>query len=185
VDILPGMVELAKERASIEGVTGKVDFMVGDAQKLPMGDDLFDIVLGEFITGLVNDKEGAISEYVRVAKPGGTIGLNEATWLKMPPPQEIIGFLDRTVGYKNELFTTEGWKNLLERFGIKQIRAITYKSESLSDPKEDIKDLIRSFPKVLYSLIRHPRFRTFIKMSMAVPHNLLDYFGYGLYVGRT
>lgn len=35
------------------------------------------------------------------------------------------------------------------------------------------------------SLIRRPRFRKFIKMSIAVPHNLLDYFGYGLYVGRT
>lgn len=185
VDILPGMVEMAKERAIAEGVAGRVEFMVGDAQKLPLGDGLFDIVLGEFITGLVDDKEGAIREYVRVAKPGGTIGLNEATWLKAPPPQEIIGFLDRTAGFKNELFTTEVWKNLLERSGIKQIRAITYKSESLSDRKEDIKDLVRSFPKILYSLIRHPGFRAFIKMSMAAPNNLLDYFGYGLYVGRT
>jgi ubiquinone/menaquinone biosynthesis C-methylase UbiE len=185
VDILPGMVERAKERASAEDVTGKVDFMVGDAQKLPMGDDFFDVVLGEFITGLVNDKEAAVSEYIRVAKPSGTIGLNEATWLKTPPPQEIIGFLDRTAGFKGELFTTEGWKDLLERSGIKKIRARTYKSESISDPKEDIKDLIRSFPKVLYSLIRHPRFRSFIKLSMAAPNNLLDYFGYGLYVGRT
>ena len=95
VDILPGMVE----RARAEGVTGRVKFKGGDAQKLPLGDDLFDIVLGEFITGLVDDKEGAISEYVRVAKPGGSIGLNEATWLKAPPPQEIIGFLGRTVGF--------------------------------------------------------------------------------------
>ena len=51
--------------------------------------------------------------------------------------------------------------------------------------KEDIKDLIESFPRVLYSLIRRPKFREFIKMSIAVPKNLLDYFGYGLYVGRT
>lgn len=185
VDILPGMVELAKARARAEGVTGKVDFMVGDAQKLPVGDDLFDIVLGEFITALVDDKEGAIREYIRVAKPGGTIGLNEATWLKASPPQEIIGFLDRTAGFKGELFAIDGWKNLLERSGIKQIRAGTYKSETLCDPKEDIKDLVRSFPKVLYSLIRRPRFRVFIKMSMAAPNNLLDYFGYALYVGRT
>jgi ubiquinone/menaquinone biosynthesis C-methylase UbiE len=162
VDILPGMVERAKERAN-----------------------LFDIVLGEFITGLVDDKESAVSEYVRVAKPGGTIGLNEATWLKVPPPQEIIGFLDRTVGFKSELFTTEGWKELLERSGMKEIIVRNHKAESLSDPKEDIKDLIRSFPRVVYSLIRRPMFREFIKKSIAVPNNLLDYFGYGLFVGRT
>jgi ubiquinone/menaquinone biosynthesis C-methylase UbiE len=185
VDILPGMVERAKERARAERVTGRVEFKVGDAQKLPLRDDLFDIVLGEFITGLVDDKEGALSEYIRVAKPGGTIGLNEATWLKSPPPQEIIEFLDRTVGFKGELFTTEGWKELLKRSGMKEIIVRNHKTESLSDPKEDIKDLIRSFPRVLYSLIRRPRFREFIKKSIAVPHNLLDYFGYGLYVGRT
>jgi ubiquinone/menaquinone biosynthesis C-methylase UbiE len=166
-------------------VAGKVAFIVGDAQELPLGDDLFDVVLGEFVTGLMHDKERAVREYIRVAKPDGTIGLNEATWLKTPPPQAIIGFLDRTAGFKNELFTSEGWKNLLERSGIKQIIAKTYRSETLGNPKEDLKDLIRSFPKVLYHLIRNPRFRAFIKMSIAAPDNLLDNFGYGLYVGRT
>lgn len=185
VDILPAMVARARERARAEGVTGKVDFMVADAQKLPTEDNLFDIVLGEFITGLVHDKEGAVKEYVRIAKPGATIGLNEATWLEMPPPQELIEFLAGAAGFKNELFTSDGWKNLLEKSGIKQIRARTYRSESLSDPKEDLKDLARSFPKVLSSLIRRPTFRALIKMSMAAPGHLLNYFGYGLYVGRT
>ena len=41
VDILPGMVGRAKDRARAESVTGRVEFMVGDAQKLPLGDDLF------------------------------------------------------------------------------------------------------------------------------------------------
>jgi ubiquinone/menaquinone biosynthesis C-methylase UbiE len=185
VDILPAMVERAKKRARAEGVTGRVEFKVGDAQKLPLGDGLFDVVLGEFITGLVGDKDSVVSEYIRVAKPGGTIGLNEATWLKTPPPQEIIGFLGRTVGFKGELFTPDGWRELLERQGMKEITAITHKAPSLSDPKEDIKDLLRSLPRVLYSLIRWPKFRAFIKMSSSVPKNLLDYFGYGLYVGRT
>lgn len=185
VDILPAMIERAKKRARAEGVTRKVKFMVGDVHKLPLDNDVFDVVLGEFITGLVHDKEGAVKEYVRLAKPGGTIGLNEATWLKSPPPREIIGFLADAVGFKGELFTSEGWKDLLERSGIKQISAKTFRSESLSNPKEDIKDLARSLPKFLSSLIRRPRFRSFIKMSMVVPDNLLDYFGYGLYVGRT
>jgi len=185
VDILPGMVERAKERASAEGVTAKVEFKVGDAQKMPLEDNMFDVVLGEFITGLVDDKYSAVKEYIRVARPGGTIGLNEATWLKALPPHEIIDFLDRRVGFKGEFFTADGWKELLESRGIKEITVRTNKAPSLGDPKENIKDLLRSFPRVLYSLIRRPRFREFIKMSLSVPDNLLDYFGYGLYVGRT
>ena len=185
VDILPAMVQRAKERTRAEGITRKVEFMVGDAQELPLGDDVFDVVLGEFITGLVHDKESAVKEYVRVAKPGGTIGLNEATWLKTPPPMEIIRFLAGAVGFKEELFSSKGWKDLLERSGIKQISAKTYRSGSLSEPKEDLKDLVRSLPKVVYSLIRRPKFRALIKMPMAAPDHLLDYFGYGLYVGRA
>ena len=185
VDILLAMVERAKERANAEGVNTSVEFRVGDAQKLPFEDDLFDVVLGEFITGMVDDKDRAVSEYIRVAKSGGTIGLNEATWIKAPPPQEIIGFLSRTVGFTGELFTSDGWMQLLERQGIKDIMVTANKAESLRDPMENIKDVFGSLLRVLYSLIRRSKFRAFIKMSLAVPNNLLDYFGYGLYIGRT
>ena len=89
MDILPGMVERAKERARDENVIERVDFKVGNAQKLPMDEGLFDVVLGEFITGLVDDKERAVREYVRVAKPGGTIGLNQGTWMQSQPPPEL------------------------------------------------------------------------------------------------
>jgi ubiquinone/menaquinone biosynthesis C-methylase UbiE len=184
VDILPGMVELANERASAEGVAERVDFKVGDAQELPLSDDLFDVVIGEFITGLVNDKERAVREYVRVAKAGGTIGLNEATWLQTPPPPELIEFLGKTIGFRGKLLTPEEWIELLERCGMKELDTRTYKSDSLSNPKEDVKDLVRALPKVVYSFLRRPLFREFLKVSVAVPKNLLDYFGYGLYVGQ-
>ncbi len=151
---------------------------------LPVNDDLFDVVLGEFITGLVNDKEKAVREYVRVAKIGGTIGLNEATLLQTPPPSEVIEFLEKTVGFKGQLLTKQGWVELLESCGVRALSAKTYKANSLSNPMEDIKDLIRAFPKVLYSLLRRPSFRAFLRVSLAVPKHLLDYFGYGLYVGR-
>ena len=185
IDILPGMVERAGQRARTEGVTDRVEFKVGDAQKLPLADNGFDIVLGEFITGLVDDKESALSEYVRVAKPGGTIALNEATWLKAPPPRNIIEFLSKAAGFKGALYTSQGWKERLERSGVKEIMARTFKSDSLGNPKEDIKDLIVSLPGVVFSLIRRPRFREFMKMSLAIPNDLLDYFGYGLYVGHV
>ena len=74
---------------------------------------------------------------------------------------------------------------LLERCGVKNLLVRTYKADSLSNPKEDIKDLVRTLPKVVYSLIRRPMFREFLKMSRDVPGNLLDYFWYGFYVRQT
>ena len=185
VDILPGMVERAKERARAEQVADRAEFKVGDAQELPLDADQFDVVVGEFVTGLVDGKEGAVREYARVAKPGGTLGLNEATWLQIPPPPELEAFLRNAVGFRGTLLTSEEWKKLLESLGVKRLHVRTHKAESLSNPKEDIRDLIWALPKVVYSVLRRPEFRAFLKMSVRVPGNLLDYFGYGLYVGQV
>jgi hypothetical protein len=125
-----------------------------------------------------------VREYARVAKPGGTIGLNEATWLQTPPPPELTEFLRKTVGFRETLLTSEEWMELLESCGVKGLQVRTYKADSLSNPKEDIKDLVRTLPKVVHSILRQPMFREFLKMSVGVPRNLLDYFGYGLYVGQ-
>ncbi|MGD9001802.1 MAG: class I SAM-dependent methyltransferase, partial [Anaerolineae bacterium] len=159
VDILPGMVERANERAEAEGIDGRVDFWVGDAQQLPLGDDLFDVVLGEFITGLVDEKEKTVEEYVRVGRAGGTIRLNEGTWLQTPPPPELAEFLETTMGFRGKLLTSEEWLGLLEGCGVKDLKVRIYKADSLSNPKEDIKDVIGTLPKLVYSLLRRPMLR--------------------------
>jgi len=38
--------------------------------------------VGEFITGVLDNERRGTNEYLRVAKPGGYVGLNEATWIK-------------------------------------------------------------------------------------------------------
>jgi ubiquinone/menaquinone biosynthesis C-methylase UbiE len=63
-------------------LVGGVRFRVADAQNLPFEDNLFDVVIGEFITGLLDNERRGTNEYLRVAKPGGYVGLNEATWIK-------------------------------------------------------------------------------------------------------
>jgi len=107
VDLLPKMVEEARQRARDEGVEGLVDFRVGDAQALPLEAGQFDVMIGEFIAGLLESKEKAVQEYVRVVKPGGTIGLNEATWIKPPPPGFPL-YLAMTVGLRGEVLTVDG-----------------------------------------------------------------------------
>lgn len=185
VDILPGMVERARERARAEGVAESAQFTVGDAQDLPLDDGLFDVVLGEFITGMVEDKGRAVSEYVRVAKPGGTIGLNDGTWLQTPLPPELVDFVRNALGFRGDLLTSEEWTDLLESRGVRDIQTRVHKADSLSDPGEAIRDLLRTLPKVVEALVRRPKFRELMKLSVRVPGNLLDYFGYGLYVGHV
>jgi arsenite methyltransferase len=182
VDLLPGMVDRAKERAIREGVEDRVDFRVGDALALPFEEERFDIVIGEFITGLVGDKRGAACEYIRVARPGGTIGLNEATWLK-PPPKELAEQLSQIFGVRGDLLPAEGWLELLASVGLNDIQARSYKAASLSNRRDDMADLLRTLPRVLSMYATNSAFRHFIRVSVSLPKDFLDYFGYGLYVG--
>lgn len=84
------MVARSRERAEREKVTDRVEYRVADAQDLPFDADRFDAVITESVTVFPEDKQKAVSEYVRVTKPGGYVGLNESVWLKVPPPPEIV-----------------------------------------------------------------------------------------------
>jgi len=93
VDILERMVERSRQRAKRQKLTHKVEFRMADAQKLPFEDNLFDAVLTESVTAFPEDKQKAVSEYARVTKPGGYVGLNETAWLKVPVPSDVLELL--------------------------------------------------------------------------------------------
>jgi len=126
VDIMQGMVDRSTERAKREGVMDKVTFRVADAQALPFEDSLFDAVITESVTAFPDDKQRAVKEYARVTKPGGYVGLNESTWLKVPPPPELIAWASQDLGANVKPLTSEEWVGLLEGAALREIVAETY-----------------------------------------------------------
>ncbi|MFB0536894.1 MAG: class I SAM-dependent methyltransferase [Anaerolineae bacterium] len=184
VDILERMIDRSNERAKREGVEDRVRFRVADAQDLPFEDKVFDVVIGEFITGLLDDKRRGANEYLRVTKPGGYVGLNEATWIKTPPPIELAEYLSGTFGVRGEILTSDGWEELLAGAGLRDIVVRAYKVNALSNRRNDLEDVLRVWHKVLYLYIQSSAFRRFIKETLSLPKNLLEYWGYGIYVGR-
>ncbi|MHC2994064.1 MAG: class I SAM-dependent methyltransferase [Candidatus Atribacteria bacterium] len=184
VDITPGMVKWSKERAKEEGVEDKVEFKVAGAQKLPFEDNVFDAVICESVLAFVEEKGKVISEFVRLTKPGGYVGMNETTWLKTPLPKEIVDYF--SVTEENvEILTPDAWKGLLEKFRLKEIIARSYKTSARKDAVErmqlqGIRRTIRGF----YLFFKNPVYRKFLKMTKNPPKNLYDYYGYGVYVGR-
>lgn len=120
-----------------------------------------------------------------MAKPGGYVGLNEATWVKTPPPTELVEYLSSTYGVKGEILTSNGWEQLLAGPGLRDIVVRAYKVNSLSNRRDDLIDLLRVCHRALYLYIRSSAFRRFVKEGkLSIPKNLLEYLGYGIYVGR-
>jgi arsenite methyltransferase len=116
IDIYEGMVETSCKRAEKEGLSDRVEFRVADAQDLPFSDNVFDAVISESVTSFPEDKLKAISEYVKVVKKGGYIGLNEVTWMDVPTPEMKEYGINAIGGCKPE--TVREWKKKDGRCGI-------------------------------------------------------------------
>jgi arsenite methyltransferase len=191
IDISDKMLNWAKKRAKREKVEQKVEFRVADARALPFKDDIFDAVICESVTAFVEDKRKAVSEYVRVTKPEGCIGLNEGTWLNEKPPQDLVEYLSLATGVR-KILTCNGWVRLLENSGLRLKEARIYKINNISQLINEMRQLsLRDF------LVGWSRFITlFIKSSSFRKHlkklwpgsknirNMFRYIGYGIYIGN-
>jgi len=76
IDLAPELLNQASERAKAEHV--ELHLLEGDAENLPFEDSSFDVVLSTFGVMFAPDRQRALTELLRVLKPGGKIGL--ATW---------------------------------------------------------------------------------------------------------
>lgn len=74
IDISPDRVNEAIRR---NGENPQVKFECGDAQKMRFPSDSFDVVYSRMLMEYLRKKEDAVSEMVRVCKPGGTVLLQD------------------------------------------------------------------------------------------------------------
>jgi SAM-dependent methyltransferase len=190
VDISPRMVERARERAKRRGVAARVEFKVADAQQIPFEEARFDAVIDESVTAFVQDKQRALGEYVRVAKPGGYVGLNEVTWVKLPPP-ELVRYVALIMAGADFL-TAEGWQALLDGAGLGELGARQHRFDARSQYVEelrqlDVREYLGAWYRFLTQSVTNPAYRKFTKEVMSAPGQILKFIkhiGYGIYVGR-
>jgi demethylmenaquinone methyltransferase/2-methoxy-6-polyprenyl-1,4-benzoquinol methylase len=70
-DINPGMLEVARDRALNRGIVEGLDFLVADAERLPLPDGTFDRVSIAFGLRNCTDKDAVLRQARRALKPGG------------------------------------------------------------------------------------------------------------------
>lgn len=92
VDLSAGNIERANEEADRRGLSARVTFMVGDAERLPVEPATFDALLCECAFCTFPDKPRAAAEFARVLKPGGRVGMSDLTRVATPLP-ELDGLL--------------------------------------------------------------------------------------------
>jgi ubiquinone/menaquinone biosynthesis C-methylase UbiE len=90
LDYVPALLERGRQRAAAERLA--VDFIEGDAEKLPFPAESFDAAISTFGVMFAPDQEAAARELTRVVRRGGKIAL--ANWT----PEGFVGRMLVTVG---------------------------------------------------------------------------------------
>jgi arsenite methyltransferase len=189
VDILEKMVARAREMAQRRGVAHLTEFRQADALSLPFDGHSFDIVLAESVAAFPADKQRVADEYRRVTRPGGYVGMNETTWLKTPVPDEVAAWASQEVGTNATVLDAGEWRALLENTGLVDIMVETVPINFKTEFRGTIRRygmgyVLKVWGRTLRLYLSSPETRNLMKGTAPLPANLLDYLGFGLYVGR-
>jgi ubiquinone/menaquinone biosynthesis C-methylase UbiE len=188
VDIFDGMVQRARERAQREGVQDRTEFHVADIRELPFEAGRFDAVICESVLALVEQQGQAVRELVRVAKPGGYVGISEVTWTT-EPSAEVKDYLGNTLGGFLYARTQEGWEQLMVESGLKelavQVAPVTVGGESRQRMRRlGCRNMARVWWRFLSVALRNREYRSFMRGALSMPDIAFDCWGCGVFVGR-
>jgi arsenite methyltransferase len=96
LDMTPEM--LAKARAGAAELGARnVGFVEGEAERLPFGDESFDVAISNGVIDLIPDKDAVFSELHRVLVPGGRIQIADVT-IQRPVSEEGRARIDLWTG---------------------------------------------------------------------------------------
>src|SRR5229473_51969 len=123
-DISADMHDRARANVEAAGVRERVSVETADICALPYPDGHFDRVVAEAVTMFV-DRDRAISELVRVCRPGGLVLATEFHWRRPPTPaarhaflgEVCPGLLFETVDDWVARYTSAGLRDLQVRTG--------------------------------------------------------------------
>jgi len=97
IDLSEEMLEKADENMTKIGSMGKVEFKIGDAENIPLEDEIADAVIGNMILHHCPEPKSAIREMARILKTNGRLVLSdleehEEEWLKTEMADIWLGF---------------------------------------------------------------------------------------------
>jgi len=143
--------------------------------------------MAESVLTFLVDKPAALAECVRVARPGGTVGLNEETWIQ-PPTPEIARAVADTWDIQAPILLSEEWYELLRQAGLVDLQSQTSSVKAERDASQvqryHLSDMWRMVTRTVRMYLSSAAFRQYIKERGRLPRDVFRYLGYGLYVGR-
>lgn len=186
LDLDPAMLAWTERRARRDGVSAAIRTLRGDVLALPLPDAQFDLVIVESVLAFVEDKDRAVSECVRVTRPGGWVGMNEAVWSGERPPPDVA---DQGDVLGTWLPTQREWRQRWEASGLVERTFEVHPIELGAEVRSRVgwigwRWLLPAWGRALRLVLRDPEIRQAIRTQLSYPPELADLMGYALSAGR-
>lgn len=92
IDISAKMLEIGKKKIIKKGLSGKIELIQADSEKIPFGENSFDVAMVAFGVRNFNDPLKGLSEMKRVLRKGGLVLVLEFSKPLNPPFRQIYNF---------------------------------------------------------------------------------------------
>ncbi|MHA2296394.1 MAG: class I SAM-dependent methyltransferase [Candidatus Hodarchaeales archaeon] len=189
IDITEAMVIRAEERIIKEKIADRVVIRQADAVSLPFEDNIFDAVITESVLAFINDKQGAVKEFLRVLKPGGRVGLNESMLITSSPPEDVIEALNGSEFFIADVLTPERIEEILKEADFQKIEGnvceISIGGDAIGHFKRfGIRGSMKTIFRSLGSIITSSIHRKLLKEMKSLPRSITKHLGYGIYSGE-
>ncbi len=119
IDFSEVMIE--KARANAEKLNyNNIEFRPGEIEKLPVNDNIANVVVSNCVLNLVPDKEKAFKEIFRVLKPGAHFSISDVV-LSGKLPEKIRKAAEMYVGCVSGAVPKEDYLNVIKNSGFIQV----------------------------------------------------------------
>jgi arsenite methyltransferase len=119
IDFTPAMLERARKNAAVRGFSN-VEFIEGDIEKMPVADDIADVIVSNCVLNLIPDKAAVLKEIKRVLKPGGHFSISDIV-LEGDLPKEIQQAAEMYAGCVSGAIQKNDYLKMIETTGFANI----------------------------------------------------------------
>lgn len=131
IDFTDAMTEKARANNVKLGFTN-VEFIQGDIEEMPLGDNQFDVIVSNCVLNLVPDKAKAFSEIFRVLKPDGHFCVSDVV-IKGTLPEKLQKDAEMYAGCVSGASNMDDFLEIIRNQGFKDI--VIHKEKVISIPK--------------------------------------------------
>lgn len=97
IDIASSMMEIGRNKIREMGLTEKITFREGEAERIPFPDDTYDVVMVAFGVRNFEDLQGGLKEMKRVMKAGGAMMVLEFSHPVRFPMKPLYAFYSKQI----------------------------------------------------------------------------------------